>query len=157
MVNAFLFFLLCYIVYTDMAMRKIYNKVIVFLAFLSLFLHFSNAKWVEHNLMSASLCFFGVLIFLLFFYKVGLMGGGDVKLGSMLAFIFGLNNFLWVWVVSIVFLIIYAVFVKIICAFGYEVIGLKLVGGSNKRRYIPYGAFLSISSMLLILKSEAAI
>lgn len=85
------------------------------------------------------------------------MGGGDVKLGSVLAFILGLNNFLWVWVVSIVFLIIYAVFVKIIYAFGYELIGLKLVGGSNERRYIPYGAFLSISSMLLILKSEAAV
>lgn len=107
--------------------------------------------------MYAFICFLFVLFVFLIFYKIGWMGAGDVKLGAVLAFIFGFDNFLWVWVFSIIMLIIYSVLIKIIYKLGYEKIGFKLAGGSCDGKYIPYGAFLSISSMLLILKSEVAI
>lgn len=104
--------------------------------------------------MHALMCFFTVLIIFLIFYKIGWMGAGDVKLGCVLGFVFGFGNFLWIWVISIIILINYLFVIKIICRSKYKDIGLRLMGNYHVRRYIPYGTFLSISSMLLILKSE---
>lgn len=158
MVNFSLFFLLCYIAFCDITKRRIYNVAIIVLFIASLIiLFFGENSWSENNFKFSLISFFVFLVFFLLFYKIGWMGAGDVKLGGVLALLFGFYNFLWVWGLSIFLSLFYVGMVKVMYSCGQEVVRLKLTANDIGKKYIPYGAILSIASMLMILKVEAGL
>lgn len=151
----FLIFLLGYIAWSDIANRKIKNKSIVLLFSLICFLKFFQ----EVDIGGVSICdglisFFVYFFSFLFFYKLNWMGAGDVKLGAVLAFFFGVQDFFVVWLISIALALGYVALVKIAYMAGWEVFRQKLTFKDVGKKYVPYGALLCFASMFFILKME---
>lgn len=147
--------MLGYIAWCDITKRKIYNNSIVILlliVFLSKFL-FTNDLELNIFFAAISSLFFYFLFFLVF-YILKFMGAGDVKLGAVLAFFFGVQDFFVVWLISIALALGYVALVKIAYMAGWEVLRQKLTFKDVGKKYVPYGALLCFASMFFILKME---
>ena len=156
MILVFFFFLLCYVSYQDITKRKIFNHSVLCglaIGVLSFFLPESNglSKGATDSLTAASIFF----VLFLVFYRLGWMGAGDVKWGAVLAFCLGLHAFFYVWVISVVMAIVYGQIVNLLAVFGMEKIKMKMTLGNfvQGKKYVPYGALLSIAAMIFILGS----
>lgn len=150
-----LFFMLGYIAWCDITKRKLYNNSIVILlliVFLSKFL-FTNDLELNIFFAAISSLFFYFLFFLVF-YILKFMGAGDVKLGAVLAFFFGMQDFFVVWIISIALALGYVALVKIAYMAGWEVLRQKLTFKDVGKKYVPYGALLCFASMFYILRME---
>lgn len=151
------FFALCYIVWSDITKRKIYNKTIAFLMILSTFLLFSGKVWVAYDLKDSIFSFLFFSVIFLIFYAINIMGAGDVKFLMVLSFLFGFNNFLFVFIISIFMMFFYVSIVWFFLIFGLEKFRLKLTFNDVGKKYIPYGACLSVASIAMLLKNEVGI
>lgn len=151
----FLFFILGYIAWLDITKRKIFNRSIVILLLIIFWSKFFSANnlWFNEFLESIASLFFYFFIFL-FFYFLKFMGAGDVKLGAVLAFFFGLQDFFVVWLISIALALGYVALVKIAYMAGWEVLRQKLTFKDVGKKYVPYGALLCFASMFYILRME---
>lgn len=150
-----LFFLLSYIAWCDIAKRKIYNKSVLFLlivVFCIKFFVLGNYSFYDFKVEILS--FFIYFSIFLFFYFFKWMGAGDVKLGAVLAFFFGVQDFFVVWLISIALALGYVALVKIAYMAGWEVLRQKLTFKDVGKKYVPYGALLCFASMFFILKME---
>ena len=127
---------LCCIIYSDITERLIPNAIVVFLfliSFLYIFvLRYEFSFYDARNNFSSMI---SILFIFFSFYLMGVMGAGDVKLASVLAFLLGLNGFLFVFIFSIIISFIYFGW---ICFFKKTTIKF----GFNKK-IAPYGAFMS--------------
>lgn len=147
--------MLGYIAWCDITKRKLYNNSIVILlliVFLSKFL-FTNDLELNIFFAAISSLFFYFLFFLVF-YILKFMGAGDVKLGAVLAFFFGMQDFFVVWIISIALALGYVALVKIAYMAGWEVLRQKLTFKDVGKKYVPYGALLCFASMFYILRME---
>lgn len=152
----FLVFILSYIAYSDITKRKIYNKSIVFLLFITLWLNFIFPRaWSVELFSNIFLSFCIYFSLFLIFYVLKWMGAGDVKLGGALAILFGVNNFFVVWMISVLMLVVYVSLVKVFYIFGVEGLRRKFTFNDIGEKYIPYGAMLCFASLILIFKMEA--
>ena len=154
MIDILFFFMLCYVSYQDITKRKIFNhSVLLGLSIGILFLVFSGgdrlSKGWSDSLAAATVCF--VLFFI--FYKIGWMGAGDVKWGAVLAFCLGFYAFCYVFLISLFVSVIYGLLVNLLSILGNETIKMRLTFGVvvSGKKYVPYGALLSISAMIFIL------
>lgn len=151
----FLIFLLGYIAWGDIANRRIKNTSIIFSFSLMCFLKFFQESGIDVVSINDSLISFCVYFFsFLVFYKLNWMGGGDVKLGAVLAFFFGVQDFFVVWLISIALALGYVVLVKIAYIAGWEVFRQRLTFKDVGQKYVPYGALLCFASMFYILRME---
>lgn len=144
---------LCYIAYMDITKRKVFNISILFILVFGFFIVCIEGYGFSNNVFYSLISFLILLLFFLFFYRIGYMGAGDVKLGAVLAFCFGLHNFLFIWIVSLFFSVFYSVVDLILKRFGLDYLRLKISGGVNLelKKNVPYGAFLSVGSIIYIL------
>lgn len=153
MLLKFFIFTLCYIAYKDITKRKIFNiSIFIVLVFGCMFLVVGEDRFSSDWFYS--LISFGILFLLFFvFYSMGYMGAGDVKFGAVLAFCFGLQSFLLIWAVSLLFSVLYSVIDLLLKRFGLDYFRLKISGGVNLelKKNVPYGAFLSVGSIIYIL------
>lgn len=155
MTMVILFFLLCYISYQDIAKKKISNISVCFLAIISvLVLNFDETGKFSKGLGDSFISCVVFLLLFLFIYSCGWMGAGDVKLGSVLAFLVGLQNFLVVWCFSAILAFLYPVGLDLLFRVNYF-LGLRnyiVLNNSMKKRFVPYGACLCIPIILISLK-----
>ena len=154
MIMVLFFFLLCYVSYQDIAKRRIFNhSVVLVLGIGILFLIFPDGNQLSKSWSDSLIA--ATIFFALFFsfYALGWMGAGDVKFGAVLAFCLGLQAFFYVWVISIVVAIMYSQLVNVLSMYGMESIKIKMTLGNvvEGKKYVPYGALLSISAMIFIL------
>lgn len=141
-----------------MAKRRIKNNSVILLFVLSCFCMVSFEKgWAADGIYDALISFLIYFFIFLFFYFLGWMGAGDVKLGAVVAFLFGLNDFFLVWVFSVFFALMYSCLESLTYFLGWESVREKLKSNDIGKKYVPYGACLGISSILMILKSEAGV
>lgn len=156
MILSLFFFLLCYVSYQDITKRRIFNNSVLLglgIGFLFLFLPESNKLSRGWNDSLFAVAVFFALFFV--FYQLRWMGAGDVKFGTVLAFCLGINAFFYVWVISVVMAIVYGQLVNLLSVFGMEHIKMKMTLGhvAQGKKYVPYGALLSIAAMIFILGS----
>lgn len=150
-----LFFLtLCQIVYSDMAKRRIFNLTIIVSFLTGSYLVFSGRVGFSGDFIYSFMSLFVFFIFFILFYFFGLMGAGDVKYGSVLAFCFGAENFLMVLMVSLIITVVYSSLNIIFHKYGFREFSFSDNNQVSeiKRKNIPYGAFLSMASIFHILK-----
>lgn len=153
--NIFLLTLLGYIAWCDITKRKIYNKSVILLFFAVFFEKFFSHQKIELNKFFEELLYFLIFFFIfLVFYFLKWMAAGDVKLGAVLAFFFGVQDFFVVWLISIALALGYVALVKIAYMAGWEVLRQKLTFKDVGKKYVPYGALLCFASMFFILKME---
>ncbi|MGE8396335.1 MAG: prepilin peptidase [Comamonas sp.] len=148
------FFTLCQIVYSDLTKRKIFNLATAIVFLLGSYLIFIESLGFSKNYSYSFASFFIFFLFFLSFYIFGLMGAGDVKYGSVLAFCFGGENFLIILIFSLMLSFFYSYSISVIEKYGFKNFYFPK---SNEvkflsRRNIPYGAFLSMASIFHILK-----
>lgn len=148
------FLIICQIAYSDLAKRRIFNISIVLVFFLGVWLVFFEKLGFSNRLIYSFFSFFVFFIFFIFFYVAGVMGAGDVKYGAVLAFCFGVENFLIILTLSLIISFLYVYFKSLIGLYGSKIIILSAVVNVSKgnKKNIPYGAFLSMSSIFHVLK-----
>lgn len=150
-----LFFLLSYIAWCDITKRKIYNKSVILLFITIFFVKVVfNQKLELNNFISGFSSFLICFLVFIIFYCLKWMAAGDVKLGAVLAFFFGMQDFFVVWIISIALALGYVALVKIAYMAGWEVLRQKLTFKDVGKKYVPYGALLCFASMFFILKME---
>lgn len=148
-----IFFLLFYIAYVDIKERKILNWVcctILLISFYSIF-HIESAAF-SNDLQESFIS--SIFVFLIFFvfYKVSLMGAGDVKLGAVLSFLTG-YQFFYVWIFSLLLLFVFFVsrrFLEVQYFHIKFISKIFMIGSVGK--VAPYGAFMSIGLVLKIIE-----
>lgn len=153
MVIVIFFLLLFQVIFNDVKKKKIFNESTLMCIFVGVFLliFFNQQKisqgWADS--LAAAVLFFVVFIV---FYNIGFMGAGDVKFGAALAFCFGVKLFFYVWCISIFISIIYCFFEKEL-KINEKIIFSKSISanGGTALKTVPYGAFLSIGAMIVIL------
>lgn len=151
-----LVYILSYIAWSDITKRKIYNKSIIFLFLVTLWLNFIFPRtWSVGLFSDIFLSFFIYFFSFLIFYIFKWMGAGDVKLGGVLAILFGVHNFFVVWLISVFMLLIYVGSVKVFYVYGLERVRKKLTFNDVGNKYVPYGAMLCSASIIYIFKMEA--
>ena len=152
MVGVVLLLLLCHIAFLDVAKRRILNFSVASVFVLGgLNLIFKDVSWMVVDWRVAVLSCLLVFCFFFLFYAIGLMGGGDVKLAAALAFCLGLEQFFWVWVVSVVFAVAYGLVWKLLTTI--ELTYGRFPFSFSKHgvhRFVPYGALLCVSVFFVI-------
>nr|WP_314704881.1 A24 family peptidase [uncultured Comamonas sp.] len=151
-VSVLLLLLLCHIAFLDMAKRRILNfSVAIVFVLGGLNLIFKDVGWMQTDWSTAAISCLAVFGFFYLFYAIGVMGGGDVKLAAALAFCLGLEQFFWVWVVSVVFAVAYGLVWKLLTTIELTY-GLFQLNLSKDRvhRFVPYGALMCISVFVVI-------
>jgi Flp pilus assembly protein protease CpaA len=144
--------LLCHIAFLDVAKRRILNFSVASVFVLGgLNLIFKDVSWMVVDWRVAVLSCLLVFCFFFLFYAIGLMGGGDVKLAAALAFCLGLEQFFWIWVVSVVFAVAYGLVWKLLTTI--ELTYGRVPFSFSKHgvhRFVPYGALLCVSVFIVI-------
>lgn len=145
MIYSIIVFLLCYVVYTDVAKRKIFNWVSVVIFFLAVIYKYFVVHGFFTKNFTESLIAMGAVFLLFFcFYRLGWMGGGDVKFAGVLAFFLGIKLFSFVFIFSVLISLFFFIFRKNISLYKY----------SSLKKVAPYGAFMSFPTILLLMCSR---
>ena len=151
----FIFLLwLCVAAVIDARFRICFNWVVVvglFFALVSIIMT-PELHPVYLNIKVSILTSVTVFFIFLFFYKIGLMGGGDVKFGASLGAWVGWDVFLMVWALSCCISVIHGVifrskyFNEFLSLIGIDV-GCKF----NGKRHIPYVTYLSLATIVVLM------
>ncbi|MNY86441.1 Type IV leader peptidase family protein [compost metagenome] len=152
MVGFILLLLLCHIAFLDVAKRRVLNfSVAIVFVLGGLNLMFKDVSWMLTDWSVAAISCLVVFGFFYLFYAFGIMGGGDVKLAAALAFCLGLEQFFWVWVVSVVFAVAYGLVWKLLTTIEltYGLFQLNL-SKHGVHRLVPYGALMCVSVFVVI-------
>ena len=148
--------LLFYVVENDVKKKKIFNESVMMCFVIgAFFLIFDNQQKISQGWIDSLVATILYFLFFIAFYIIGFMGAGDVKFGTALAFCFGVKLFFYVWCISILISIIYSIFDRGIRK-NERIILVRsdYVNGGGVGKNVPYGAFLSISAMVVILSTR---
>ncbi|MGA9518900.1 MAG: prepilin peptidase [Trichococcus sp.] len=128
---------------SDLAYRKIPNKLLLFFTplFLGLRILYPQPSLWE-SLIGAGLAF--GLLFVIILVSNGGMGAGDLKYFTLLGFIFGPNLFLLLFFLATLYGAITGMII------------MKLKGG-NRKMTLPFGPFISLAAVTVFYFGEAMI
>lgn len=150
-----LFFLawLCTAAVLDALERRCPNWVIISGLGVAVFLllPIPEIDFLNVDVSSRLIGLISAFLFLVAFYKFGMMGAGDVKFATVLGFWIGWENLLLVWILSCLMAIIHGFYarsnIKNIFVFSVSMEdGLSKDGG----RFIPYITYLCIATIIVL-------
>lgn len=139
-INLCIVMVLLAVMYTDFTKRLIYDRYIIALIFLGAVRNTMQGGLKQVVLNGCCLIvMYLVCILIGFFYQktqhIDIAGGGDYKLISVFAFLFGLHDLLFCLVFELT----------------YEIIYRYILFPQRKREALPLGASFSIFGILLLL------
>ena len=138
-----------FIGFGDAKCRQIKNHRVIGLSVFGLLCSIFDVSPFGVGLMSAVSA--GVIHFLALipFYKLGLLAAGDVKLAGALGICFGIDLIFPVWVLSHIFALIHAIWIKSIYCSLYTPL-LSMGTHEKNRKIFPFGSAMSLSSILIL-------
>ncbi|CAM4119100.1 peptidase A24 [Bacillus manliponensis] len=129
--------LLVIVTMTDILYMLIPNVILIFFAVFFLFERIFLSKGIWWNEIISSLCIFSVLYFIGWIYKGGI-GGGDVKLLTLLAFVIGIEGVTITILLASLFGLIF-------------IFGATLFGYMRYRDPIPFAPFISAGTICTLI------
>lgn len=145
---------LCVSAVCDALFRKIYNYIVLFGVFFYIVLYSFN-YWLTTDLWSALGGAFLAFVGFLFFYKLNLMGAGDVKFGAVLGLFLGWSLLLPVWTISCLFAVCHGIYEKGFKGSVNFINGVNFGGlKKNKEKSIPYVTYLSLATVIVLMLSK---
>lgn len=127
-------------IYTDLKSRMLYDKVNIFIALLAPLYWYGTGTFTLYGFAIHLLFAVGIFFFFAIFFALGQMGGGDVKLLTVLALWFDFQG-----IFALVFyMAIYGAIVTIIFWARHK---LKKLNGKIR---IPYGVAIALAGFTVI-------
>ncbi len=148
------------VAYFDIRFRRIPNGLLVsmLLACTVFFLYAGGMDGPESGLkihwLSALTGFVAGLAFFYPFWRLGVMGAGDVKLIAVLGFMFGLHGLWQLVVIGSVLAGLHAC--VLLLSNGRAVLG-RWREGKGSRRGVPFGAHLALATLLWVFWPKGAL
>jgi len=139
----FLISMLIILTVSDITYMLIPNKLLLFFFFLFLIVRFVkplNPWW--DSVLGAALGFF--VLFLIMIVSRGGMGGGDVKLFSLLGFLLGAKQIMIIFFFSSFFGALYGLM-------------MMIFGQYNRKTAIPFGPFIALGTIFTVFNAESVI
>jgi len=127
-------------IYTDLKSRMLYNKVNIFIAMLAPLFWYATDSFTLYGIGFHLLFSIGIFLFFLIFFALGQMGGGDVKLLTVLALWF---NFQEIFNLAL-YTAIYGAFVTIVFWARHKI---KKFDGKVRT---PYGVAIALAGFTII-------
>lgn len=144
---------LCFSATFDAVYRKFFNWVAIFggvLAVLSI-AAYPESHPVNIGFFDSLLGSIAAFSVLLVFYKMKMMGAGDVKFGAILGLWVGWKLLLPIWMLSCFFSLIHGVFARSSLKY-FFVLTSSMKDGIERgnRKFIPYVTYLSLATVIVL-------
>lgn len=144
---------LCIAASIDFIYRKFFNWLAILgglIAVLSISAY-SNSHPVSikiiDSLSGAAIAFFVLLIF----YKMKMMGAGDVKFAAVLGLWVGWKLLLPIWALSCLFAVVHGIFSRSALKYFFVVTSSMKDGtGTENKKFIPYVTYLSAATVIVL-------
>lgn len=128
---------LVFSIYSDLRYRKIYNKVTMTIALAAPFFWFANGEFTPADIGIHLLTAFLAFGFCALWFRIGWMGGGDVKLYCALSLWFG-----WIQVIN---LFLYSAIIGAILTLVFYAV--HKLQGQKGPSLTPYGVAIALAAL----------
>lgn len=136
----------------DALFRKSFNWNAMlggFVAIISI-IFYPNSHPVNISILDSLLGAVAAFFVLFVFYKMKMMGAGDVKFSSALGFWVGWKLLLPIWALSCIFAIIHGAFARSALKYFFVMTSSIKDGTSGSKKFVPYVTYLSLATILVI-------